>query len=177
MNEKNLPDRVARDFVHDVEVYVTGMSPPPAGDPMRTVPPLVEEAHELALIRHGKEWLAWGSSGMPLTGEQIAGHVETAAQVLHADGWNPSDTAQRGIRDALVSAEILEGQRFTQDTRWVIEHILNLLIRASTGAPSAFYETWDMHPSRTVGEVYTILAAAAAYARRYGLADAAQPRA
>ncbi|WP_326615330.1 hypothetical protein OG949_41225 (plasmid) [Streptomyces scopuliridis] len=172
MNEKNLPDRMACDFAHDVEVYVAGMSPPPVGDPMRTVPLLVEEAHELALIRHGKGWLAWGSSGMPLTGEQIAGHVETAAQVLHSDGWNPSDTAQRGIRDALVSAEILDPRRFTEDTRWVIEHILNLLIRASTGAPSAFYETWDMHPDRTVEEVYTILAAAAAYARRYGTVDA-----
>ncbi|MFG2227922.1 hypothetical protein [Streptomyces sp. NPDC048644] len=49
------------------------------------------------------------------------------------------------------------------------------LIRARTGAPTAYYETWDQHPARTVTDVLTLLAAAAAFARHYGPAGTPPP--
>jgi hypothetical protein len=111
---------------------------------------------------------------MPVTGEQIAGHAETAAQVLRTAGWNPSVRAGRGIRDALIHAETHEpDHRFGYDTRLAAGDILGLLIRALSGAPHAYYETWDDHLDRTVEEALTLLAAAAAFARHYGRADLA----
>lgn len=158
-----------REFARDVETFVAGTTTGQADD--ETVTPLVERAWALS-HPHGEGWLRWGSSGMPMTGEQIAGHAEAAAQALRTAGWNPSVRAGRGIRDALIHAETNDpDRRFGYDTRLAVGDILGLLIRALTGAPHAYYETWDDHPDRTVEEVLTLLAAAAAFARRYGTAD------
>lgn len=155
-----------REFARDVETFVAGTTTGQADD--ETVTPLIERAWALS-HPHGEGWLRWGSSGMPMTGEQIAGHAEAAARALRTAGWNPSVRAGRGIRDALIHAETNDpDRRFGYDTRLAVGDILGLLIRALTGAPHAYYETWDDHPDRTVEEVLTLLAAAAAFARRYG---------
>ncbi|MFE2498843.1 hypothetical protein [Streptomyces scopuliridis] len=168
----SIPEYIAYDLAHDIEVYVAGQAAQLRGP---EVTPLIEKAHELAVRAYGEDWLHWGFSGLPLAGEQIAGHAEATIEVLRVIGWNPSDSARRSIRDGLFLARSTEAG-WGDDTSWRIGDLLNILIRASTGAPSAFYESWDMHPSRIVGDVYAILAAAAAYARRYGLADAVQLR-
>ncbi|HEX5569218.1 MAG TPA: hypothetical protein VFY14_20265 [Streptomyces sp.] len=159
----------ARDFVRDVETFVAGTTAAEAD--RATVTSLIEKAWALSRTCHRPDWLRWGSSGMPMTGQQIADHAEAAAQALRTAGWNPSIRAGRGIRDALIHAETTTPGRFGYDTRRTVGDILGLLIRARTGAPHAYYETWDDHPDRTVDEVLTLLAAAAAFARRYGPAD------
>ncbi|MFE6743878.1 DUF6197 family protein [Streptomyces tubercidicus] len=157
-----------RAFVRDVENYLAGTAVAVQPDGDRTES-LIETAFQLSLTRYRDGWLRWGSSGMPMTGEQIAAHAEAAINILRAGGWNPSCHASRSIRDALIHAETAdEHQGCGMDTRMVVGDILGLLIRALTGAPTAYYETWDAHPARTVEEVFTALAAAAVFARRYG---------
>ncbi|MFB6507509.1 MULTISPECIES: hypothetical protein [unclassified Streptomyces] len=162
----------ARDFVHDIEVYVLHSAP--SAGPAPDVTPLIEKAHALTRRHQPEGWLRWGSSGVPITGEAIAAQAETTLAVLRRIGWNPSDTACRSIRDAMVLATREdETGLLSEDTRYVVHDILNDLIRAMTGAPYANYELWDMHPHRTVDEVYALLDAAAAFARTYGTAASA----
>ncbi|MFI0192071.1 hypothetical protein ACH4PW_31565 [Streptomyces sp. NPDC017082] len=88
----------------------------------------------------GIDWMVWGGSGMPLTGRALAAHAER------------TDT----------------GGLLSIDTRLAVADVIALLVRAATGAPYAYYESWDAHPGRTVDQVLHVLAAAAAFARRYG---------
>ncbi|MFE7614337.1 hypothetical protein [Streptomyces sp. NPDC057496] len=150
-----------QEFARDVEAFVIGTG---AREPGEEVVPLIEKARELM---RRDDWLRWGSSGMPLTGDQIAAHAEAAAEILRTVGWNPSVRAGRGIRDALIHAE-KTSSTFSPDTHEAVVETLGLLIRALTGAPFAYYEAWDSHPARTADEVLTLLAAAAVFARRYG---------
>lgn len=153
------------EFVRDIEVFVAGTIA--ATTPPSTPASLVDRAWELA--GNHTDWLYWGPSGMPLTGEQIAAHAETAAATLRTAGWNPAYTARRGIYDALVHAEDTDPERrFSLDTRSALDNIFELLIRALTGAPHASYESWDRHPVRQVEEVFGLLAAAAVFARTHG---------
>ncbi|MFI5752552.1 hypothetical protein ACIBBE_43430 [Streptomyces sp. NPDC051644] len=165
-------DRRAQDFVRDIEVYVSGLAPD--AQPAPDVTPLIEQAYTLAQRHQPEGWLRWGSSGLPITGESIAVQAEATITVLRRIGWNPSDTACRSIRDAMILATREdETGRLSEDTRYVVRDILSDLIRAMTGAPYANYELWDMHPHRKVDEVYALLGAAAAFARTYGAAEAA----
>ncbi|MYS39155.1 hypothetical protein [Streptomyces sp. SID4920] len=153
------------EFVRDIEVFVAGTIA--ATTPPSTPASLIDRAWELA--GNHTDWLYWGPSGMPLTGEQIAAHTETAAATLRTAGWNPAHTARRGIYDALTHAEDTDPERrFSPDTRSALDNIFELLIRALTGAPHANYETWDRHPARQVEEVFGLLAAAAVFARTHG---------
>ncbi|MEU2770514.1 hypothetical protein ABZ628_27795 [Streptomyces diastaticus] len=131
---------------------------------------LIERAWDL---EYCADWLYWGPSGMPMTGDQIAAHAEAAATLLRTEGWNPhggfTDAPGHSIYSALVRAiEMDTDQRFGIDTRVALRRIFELLIRALTGAPSAFYLDWDKHPTRTVEEVLGLLATAAAFARTHG---------
>ncbi|MFF8696756.1 hypothetical protein ACF08W_31535 [Streptomyces sp. NPDC015144] len=159
-------------FVRDIETFIAGTIA--ATTPASTPASLLKSAW--ALTDDYTDWLRWGPSGMPLTGEQIAAHAEAAARALQAEGWNPTYPAGRGIRAALVHAEATDPEhRFSGDTRIALNFIFEALIRALTGAPHASYTAWDEHPARTVEDVFGLLAAAAAFARAYGaLAPAAQ---
>lgn len=150
------------EFVRDIEIFVAGTIA--ASSTASTPASLIERAWAL---EDYTDWLRWGPSGMPLTGEQIAAHAEAALTILRTTGWNPTYTAGRGIRDALTHAQNTE-HRFSGDTRMALDWIFELLIRALTGAPRANYNDWDQHPARTVEEVFGLLAAAATFARTYG---------
>ncbi|MFJ8855672.1 hypothetical protein [Streptomyces sp. NPDC102437] len=158
------------EFVRDIETFVAGTIA--ASTPASTPASLIERAWNLA--GNYTDWLRWGNSGMPLTGEQIAAHAEAAITILRTAGWNPSYAAGRGIRGALTHAETTNpAHQFSGDTRMALDWIFELLIRALTGAPHANYNDWDQHPARTVEEVFGLLAAAATFARTYGTAAAA----
>ncbi|MER7750251.1 hypothetical protein ABT013_33845 [Streptomyces bacillaris] len=162
-------ERTGDEFVRDIETFVAGTIA--ASTPPSTPTSLIERAW--ALNDSYSDWLCWGASGMPMTGEQIAAHAEAAADYLRTAGWNPSFRAGRGIGDALVHTVHTDPERrFSTDTRMALRSIFELLIRALTGAPFADYRIWDQHPARTVEEVFGLLAAAAMFARTYGPAPA-----
>ncbi|WP_327180335.1 hypothetical protein OG599_34695 (plasmid) [Streptomyces sp. NBC_01335] len=157
-------------FSRDIEVFVAGTVAP--SSPADTPAALLEAA--FALTEDRTDWLRWGLSGMPMTGEQIASHAEAAITILRTAGWNPSLPAGRGISAALRHAETVDTtQRFCTDTNSALDDIFALLIRALTGAPFATYTFWDQHPGRQVEEVFGLLAAAASFARAYGPAESA----
>jgi hypothetical protein len=157
-------EATTHEFVRDIETFVAGTIA--ASTPASTPTSLIERAWAL---ENYTDWLRWGPSGMPLTGEQIAAHAEAAITILRTVGWNPTYAAGRGMRDALTLAENTDTEhQFSGDTRMALDWIFELLIRALTGAPRANYNDWDLHPARTVEEVFGLLAAAAAFARTYG---------
>lgn len=153
------------EFVRDIETFVAGTIA--ASSPASTPASLIERAWNLT--GDYTDWLRWGDSGMPLTGEQIAAHAEAAITILRTAGWNPSYAAGRSIRGALAHAVNTDpDHRFSTDTRGALRFIFALLIRALTGAPYADYSDWDQHPARQVEEVFGLLSAAATFARIYG---------
>ncbi|MFJ9195695.1 DUF6197 family protein [Streptomyces globisporus] len=153
------------ELVQDIESFVAGTIA--ASTPPSTPDSLIERAW--ALNDSYSDWLFWGASGMPMTGEQIAAHAEAAADYLRTAGWNPSFKAGRGIDDAMTYAVNTDPEhRFSTDTRLALRSIFELLIRALTGAPFAEFVIWDQHPARKVEEVFGLLAAAAVLARTYG---------
>ncbi|CAL9327253.1 DUF6197 family protein [Streptomyces sp. SudanB182_2057] len=151
-------------LAQDVETYLTGVAAPVLS--AEAVTAWIEQARRLA---RGIDWMAWGGSGMPLTGRALAAHAESAAQILRTAGWKPGPASGRSLRDALIYAERIDTDGLLSiDTRLTVAEIIALLVRAATGAPYAYYESWDAHPGRTVDQVLNVLAAAAAFARRYG---------
>ncbi|MFE7757640.1 hypothetical protein [Streptomyces sp. NPDC057429] len=158
-------EATGQEFVRDIETFVAGTIA--ASTPSSTPASLIERAWNLA--DGYTEWLRWGDSGMPLTGEQIAAHAETAITILRTVGWNLTFAAGRSIGHALTHAVNSDpDHRFSSDTRAALRSVFELLIRALTGAPYADYTAWDEHPARTVEEVFGLLTAAAVFARTYG---------
>lgn len=167
-------ETTGQEFVRDIETFVAGTIA--ASTPASTPASLIERAWDLAGTY--TDWLRWGPSGMPLTGEQIAAHAEAAITILRTAGWNPTYAAGRGIRDALTHAQNTDTEhQFSGDTRMALDWIFELLIRALTGAPRANCTDWDQHPARTVQEVFGLLAAASVFARTYGDPAPAAPAA
>ncbi|MCA1218482.1 DUF6197 family protein [Streptomyces sp. 8L] len=158
-----LDARDAQIMTRDVDSYLAAAAAPTLTP--EAVAEWVERAWRLA---PRGDWLAWGSSGTPLSGQVIAAHARAAADILRTAGWNPDVVAGRGLRDALVYAERLDVDGgFSMDTRMAVGEIVGLLVRAATGAPHVYYEMWDAHPSRTVQDVLQILDVAAAFALTY----------
>lgn len=167
-------ETTGHEFVRDIETFVAGTIA--ASTPSSTPASLIERAWELT--DGYTDWLRWGHSGMPLTGEQIAAHAEATITILRTAGWNPTFTAGRSISHAMAHAVTTDpDRRFSTDTRAALREIFSLLIRALTGAPYADYSDWDQHPARTVEEVFGLLMAAATFARTYGDPAPASPAA
>ncbi|MGW3954065.1 DUF6197 family protein [Streptomyces sp. NPDC004752] len=161
---RQLEERGDLALARDVESYLAAAATPTLT--AEAVTAWIERAWQLA---PGGRWMAWGDSGMPLTGQAIAAHAESAAQILRTAGWNPAVASGRTLRNALVYAERIDtGRLCSMDTRLLVADIIALLVRAATGAPYAYYETWDAHPDRTADQVLQILTVAAEFARRYG---------
>ncbi|WP_046500030.1 hypothetical protein [Streptomyces odonnellii] len=138
------------------------------------------------LVERYADRLWWGASGADLTGEDIAGHADAADRYLAASyAWHPRAT--RAERTALYMAEhgvdelrvplylprrnlraALVATQPSDDTRYVLQRILDHLIAAASGAPHALHDVWEEAPGRALSEVRAMLCAAAAYARRYG---------
>ncbi|MEV4975340.1 hypothetical protein [Streptomyces scopuliridis] len=173
-------DNMGNGLVPGIETYLADQSA------------LLERCHQ-RLLGYSSMW--WGASGTALTGDQIAAHADAADRYLAApNAWLPHATTEeraalymaehgvdvwdvpflldrRDLRTALIATQPSE------DTRYVLQRILSNLIAASTGAPYALHDVWDLAPGRTLAEVRAMLCAAAAYARRYGPVDAARPAA
>lgn len=126
--------------------------------------PLIERAKTLLHTNYADLDLWWGCSGAPLTGAQIAAHADAAAAFLHAVGWDPAPAARRGLRDALMHTARVH----STDTWFTAADLVSILAHAASGVPQHEYEMWDQDPGRTAEEVLAMLAAVAAFARRYG---------
>ncbi|MFJ9412456.1 hypothetical protein [Streptomyces sp. NPDC101393] len=126
------------------------------------------EAQTEALLSRAAEFeAAWytgprmwfGTSGEPVTGPQVATHLETALALLEREGWEPGEF---GLR------EVLDGPL---DVKGVSGSVLELVICAHTGASAAAPRLWDTVPGRTIDQVRALLLAGSAYARRHGPAQ------
>ncbi|MEU3433110.1 hypothetical protein [Streptomyces sp. NPDC006863] len=113
---------------------------------------------------------AWfGLSGLRLTGEAVAAHIEAAGHLMEREGWDPQLYAPfsgHHLRDALDST-VKDGMG-DADTRYVARGVLETLLRLVTKAPYVDYEVWSEHPSRTLDEVLTLCRTAARVARHIG---------
>ncbi|MEU0002148.1 hypothetical protein ABZ069_35105 [Streptomyces microflavus] len=54
------------------------------------------------------------------------------------------------------------------DTRDIAQHVLDLLVQAATGSPTARFSPWSERLHRTHAEITLMLTAAALFARTYG---------
>ncbi|GAA2767548.1 hypothetical protein GCM10010103_65900 [Streptomyces paradoxus] len=122
---------------------------------------LLTRATELEALWYTGPRMWHGPSGEPITGTQAAMHLEAALGLLDREGWEPG---------AFGLWEVLAGP---VDLNGVVIKVLELVICAHTGASAAEPRLWDKVPGRTVDQVRALLLTGAAYARRYGPADAA----
>ncbi|MGW1438687.1 hypothetical protein ACWD7M_26015 [Streptomyces griseus] len=98
------------------------------------MPRLIEQAHARVTEWERADWLKWGTSGMPMNGDDIAAHAEATVSFLRTGGWAPRNG--RGIRSALDATTTGdETGRLSEDTRTAVRDILGHLICATTGAP------------------------------------------
>lgn len=123
---------------------------------------LLTRAAELESTWYRGPRMWFGTSGEPVTGTQVAKHLDAALGAMERDGWEPGTF---GLREALAGATDVTG---------VSVSVLELVICAHTGASAAEPRLWDTVPGRTLDQVRTLLLAGAAYARRYGPGDTAQ---
>lgn len=139
-----------------------------------------------------------GYSGEQATGVQTARHLDATLALLTTRGWsrnsNDSDpevprvnesmstktmlqSLFRWLRDmdadsgpltlltALLRAQRTDGD---SDTHVVAGRVMNMLLRARTGASTASYLSWEDKQGRTFAEVRDLLETAAAFARTHG---------
>ncbi|MDT0306103.1 hypothetical protein RM780_03885 [Streptomyces sp. DSM 44917] len=110
-----------------------------------------------------------GRSGRPLTGPEVAGHLDAARDLLDSRGWG--STRQARVYRALTATST--GVHDT-DSRSAAAALLDLVQQARTGAGSPVdYEAWEARAGRTWREVEELLAEAAQYAREHGPAGGA----
>lgn len=83
---------------------------------------------------------------------------------VHETSWTVSRSLT--LSDALGEAD--DGVHGDGDTRRVAEDVLDVLLRASTGAESACCRRWSSKVGRTQEDVLELLAVGAMFARRYG---------
>lgn len=111
----------------------------------------------------------YGLSGALVTGEQLARHLEAAAQLMERESWDPQVQAPnsgRNLHRALhITAEHGAGDA---DTLFVARKVMEALLRIHTGAPFVAYEAWSEHRDRTLPEILSMLWAVATVARETG---------
>lgn len=110
----------------------------------------------------------YGPSGLPVTGEAVAGHLEAAARLMERDAWDPQlygTHSGRTLWDAMISTR--DDGLGDEDTRVVACEVLRTVLEAVMGAPYVCYETWAEHRTRTLAEVLAACRLAAHTARQY----------
>ncbi|MFF7023022.1 hypothetical protein ACFY97_18715 [Streptomyces klenkii] len=112
------------------------------------------------IARGDRKNLLFGASGERLVGEDVAGHLEAALALMESRGW-PHPT----IYDALEESA-LDGAG-DWDSRCAARDVMELLIRAQSGASYADYEAWNLRRGRRFEDVAALMLLAAAFARRY----------
>lgn len=130
------------------------------------------DAHVIEAAERKLDSRRWfGLSGEPVSGEGVARHLEAAADLMARQGWNWDPQLYRpfsghAISDALRTAAM--DSRGDEDTRYVAQDLLELLLRTRTGAPVADADAWGERPERALNEITDALAEAARLARRLG---------
>jgi hypothetical protein len=139
-----------------------------------------------------------GYSGEPVTGEDVASHLDATLTLLEKRGWSRTysdpdpelpevdETASvktlliglvRAARDMCVDRGPLtlsdamgrtQDTDGDQDTSAVADHVMDALLRARTGASFVSHGAWVSKRRRIWGEVRELLTAAAAFARTHG---------
>ncbi|MFF5256931.1 hypothetical protein ACFY4K_33495 [Streptomyces leeuwenhoekii] len=117
---------------------------------------LLTRAAELEALWCTGSQLWFGTSGEPVTGTQVARHLDAALGAMERDGWMPGEF---GLWQALDGPT---------DVKSVSISVLELVICAHTGASAAEPRLWDTVPGRTFDQVRALLQAGAAYARAHG---------
>jgi len=141
-------------------------------------------------------WTGW--SGEPVTGHDVSEHIEDVSTMLEVRGWVRSfqdeEVQVPEVNDSMKVKELLlaglralrswvaapgpltllyaslEVSRTSSDTdtREVAGRVLDTLVRAYTGSPSAQANVWAEKRGRTWDEVRGLLDAAAEFAREHG---------
>ncbi|MFL4496524.1 hypothetical protein ACJ6WD_35580 [Streptomyces sp. VTCC 41912] len=112
----------------------------------------------------------WGPSGGRVTGEEVAAHLEAAADLMEQRGWDPQLYAPwsgYNLPDAL--RETIHDGLGSDDTRFTALRLMETLLGVYTGSPSiVFPDVWSMHSRRTLDEVLEMLRTTADLARLVG---------
>ncbi|MFF0509157.1 hypothetical protein ACFYUH_37005 [Streptomyces fimicarius] len=124
-----------------------------------------------------------GRSGERSTGETVARHLEAAVDLLDETGWirTWTTTGQLGPREedapgrpetavtALTALSRIAGtEHGDPDTRDIAQEVLNLLVQALTGHPTARFAAWAERQHRTHAEITLMFTAGALFARTHG---------
>lgn len=113
---------------------------------------------------------AWyGPSGMKVTGDAVAAHIQAAASLMARENWDPQFYASgsgRNLYYALLHTS--DDGLGDGDTHRVAETVLGAVLESATGAPFVDYETWSHHATRTLDDILHTCQAAAAVAHEYG---------
>ncbi|MGY1583850.1 hypothetical protein [Streptomyces sp. MN13] len=134
---------------------MTALTPVPAALEAPTED-LLGRAAELEVLWYVGPRMWYGPSGEPVSGRQVAEHLEAALDVLGQEGWEPGSF---GLWEVLAGPV---------DLTSVSARVLELVICARSGAVAVEPRLWDRNPARTLGQVRALLLAGAAYARRHG---------
>jgi hypothetical protein len=137
-----------------------------------------------------------GRSGEPVTGHGVSEYIEDVSTMLAVRGWArncPEDPQLSEVDESMsVKALLLAGLRFLRsavaapgpmtlteamyevthtsgdtDTQTVADRVLNTMVCAYTGSPSAQSTPWVKKRGRTWDEVRGLLDAAAEFAREH----------
>ncbi|MFD7661048.1 hypothetical protein [Streptomyces sp. NPDC059788] len=130
---------------------------------MTTTTTLIDRAYDLYEQKYPAGRLWRGYAGEPLTGEQVAAHAEAAAEHLDTITWKVPDPFRPGGPGAVA-----DETAHTESTRYVVGAVIELLIRAATGAPYADAWAWHLQPGLTADAARAMYADVAAFARHYG---------
>jgi hypothetical protein len=133
---------------------------------------MFETTRDLAAVaawldRNGNASTWFSSSGEPVSGVEVANHMEAAARILSEDGWSPGWRPPGLQLDQALAAAALGGAG-TSDTRSVAAVLMEAVICSATGALGAHYLLWEDVAGRTGEQVVQLLTDAAAFAREYG---------
>lgn len=114
-------------------------------------------------------WMWAAPSGEPVSGEQVAQHLEAAADLMEDQNWDPQvyrPEARRSLRSAVL-ATTLDG-RGDDDTVFIVRNVLQALLKARMNALTVDYGAWAEHGNRTLAEVTATARTAARLARETG---------
>ncbi|MFI8888258.1 hypothetical protein [Streptomyces sp. NPDC053813] len=120
--------------------------------------------------RHLARTETWyGPSGMQVTGEAVAAHLQAAADLMQRQGWDPEFFARHSGRNLYYAlVHTADDGLGDDDTHRVAEDLLGRVLAAATGAPYVDYEAWGHHASRTLDDIVRACQTAAAVALKYG---------
>ncbi|MDN3262897.1 hypothetical protein QWJ26_24435 [Streptomyces sp. CSDS2] len=111
----------------------------------------------------------FGPSGMQVTGDAVAAHLQAAAALMQRESWDPQLYGRGSKRNLYYALRNTSDDGMgDDDTLRVAEAVLGTVLCAATGAPFVDYEAWGHHATRTLDDVLRLCQVAAAVAREHG---------